>query len=567
MVRASFCVLILAVIADGQVLNNQYLNGKYYFRQLSVTAGAQSPTAFSGSMTFDGAGKFTYGTYSVDAAGFVIMDSPLKPGTKMNARVGSEALVGSATESTDGSYDLLVAIPAPKSAPAFSGTYWTSTLEFPARNAFFGLTTAAGGKLSDFSAKGHAASVIGGSPQTQAVTGASYVINADGTGTFSFGNSSNSSILSANWSIFVSNSGNLVLGGSGNDILIGVKSANSATWNGDYWGAGLRYDPTDAAPVSAYSGSVAARNLGFVTWSRRYKAVGSTPFDFTGINRYTVGANGSGTAELAQVGLGGAGFVGASNDATAYEIYFGATMAPLAGTGVFLHPRGVVNTASFAPAGTPIAPDEFVTMFGSGLATTTQRAATANFPTTLAGVTVSINGTAAQIYSVAPDRVNVIVPAGTKGPTASIMVQNQNGGSNAVTVPVAATAPGIFALDQTGAGAGAILHTDFSVVNDANPARRGEIIAIYLTGLGAVNPPSGGLSTTVIPGSSTCDDKSICVLIGGHPTDILYMGLAPGLPGLYQINAQVPSLATGGKIPLAIVTPNAVHDQVYVPIQ
>jgi uncharacterized protein (TIGR03437 family) len=585
MIRLTGWVLLagLAIAANAQVLNNQYLTGKYYFRQIAVgtdsKGGVAAPQSLSGTLNFSGTGTFDFGTYTVDPAGFVVMDSPLQKGKKLNARIGPEALIGSSTESTDSTYDLFVAIPAPTKAPTFTGTYWTATLAFPAKNAMFGLTPT-GGKFADFPVNGHAAAIASGALQTQQVTGATYVVNADGIGTFSFG--AGSSILGATWNISVSNSGNFIIGGSGNDILIGVKAvanATNATWNGDYWGAGLRADATDAAPVSEYSGSVAARGLGFVTWSRRYKGFGAGAFDFSGVNHYNLTANGSGTAELAHIGLGAAGFVGTSLDATApdaYELYVGAVMAPVTGTGVFLNPRGVVNTASYAPAGTPIAPGEFITLFGAGLARSTQQITALPFPLTLNGVTVTINGKQAALYYVATDRIYAVVPYATQGPTATIVVANQNGNSNTVTVPVAATAPGIFALDQTGAGSGAILHSDFSVVNDANPAHKGETIQIYMTGLGAVTPavadgrPTGTnpLSTTVIPGGTTCDNSSMCVLIGGKPATILYVGLAPGLPGVYQINAQVPTaLANGGKVPLAIVTPNAVHDQVYVPVQ
>jgi uncharacterized protein (TIGR03437 family) len=585
MIRLTGWVLIagLAIAGHAQVLNNQYLTGKYYFRQIAVGTDSKgavvAPQSLSGTLTFNGAGNFDFGTYTVDPAGFVVMDSPLQKGKKLNARIGPEALVGSSTESTDSTYDLFVAIPAPSKAPAFTGAYWTATLGFPAKNAIFGLTPA-GGKFADFPVNGHAASIASGAMQTQQVTGATYVVNADGTGTFSFG--AGSSILGSTSNVFVSNSGNFILGGSGNDILIGVKAvtgATNSTWNGDYWGAGLRVDATDAAPVTEFSGSVAARGLGFVTWSRRYKGFGAGAFDFSGVNRYTLNGNGSGTAELAQIGLGAAGFVGTSLDATApdaYELYVGAVMAPIGRAGVFLNPRGVVNTASYAPAGTPIAPGEFITLFGAGLARSTQQITAVPFPLTLNGVTVTINNKAAPLYYVAADRIYAIVPYATQGPTATIVVANQNGNSNTVTLPVAATVPGIFALDQSGAGSGAILHADFSVVNDANPAHKGETIQIYLTGLGAVTPaivdgrPTGTnpLSTTVLPGGTTCDNSSLCVLIGGRPVAISYVGLAPGLPGVYQINAQVPTaLATGGKVPLAIVTPNAVHDQVYVPVQ
>jgi uncharacterized protein (TIGR03437 family) len=49
---------------------------------------------------------------------------------------------------------------------------------------------------------------------------------------------------------------------------------------------------------------------------------------------------------------------------------------------------------------------------------------------------------------------------------------------------------------------------------------------------------------------------------------VSYSGLAPGFPGLYQINVTLPVLPPGatGSIPLAISTNNAYHDQVYIPI-
>jgi uncharacterized protein (TIGR03437 family) len=53
---------------------------------------------------------------------------------------------------------------------------------------------------------------------------------------------------------------------------------------------------------------------------------------------------------------------------------------------------------------------------------------------------------------------------------------------------VAKTAPGVFSLNQTGSGPGAITHANFQVVSPSNPAKRGETILIYLTGLGAVSP-------------------------------------------------------------------------------
>src|SRR6185295_8316765 len=99
---------------------------------------------------------------------------------------------------------LLVAIPAPASAPTLSGAYWTASLEFPgssaanARNSFFSLATASGGQFSSFTASGHAANLAGGLPVTQTVSNSSYTLNADGSGSLSFGSSDLGVLFSGN---------------------------------------------------------------------------------------------------------------------------------------------------------------------------------------------------------------------------------------------------------------------------------------------------------------------------------------------------------------------------------
>src|SRR6202011_2167107 len=102
---------------------------------------------------------------------------------------------------------------------------------------------------------------------------------------------------------------------------------------------------------------------------------------------------------------------------------------------------------------------------------------------------------------------------------------------NSVTVPVAATAPGIYSLDQSGSGPGAILHADFGLVNASRPAAAGETVLIYLTGMGAVNPPvNDGTAGGSNPLNKSVSD--VLVLVAGKPAILLYNGLAPGFPGL-----------------------------------
>ena len=59
----------------------------------------------------------------------------------------------------------------------------------------------------------------------------------------------------------------------------------------------------------------------------------------------------------------------------------------------------------------------------------------------------------------------------------------------------------------------------------------------------------------------------VVVLVAGQPATVLFKGLAPGFPGLYQFNVTLPTfLGSTGSLPLAVQTLNAYHDQVDTPI-
>jgi uncharacterized protein (TIGR03437 family) len=109
-----------------------------------------------------------------------------------------------------------------------------------------------------------------------------------------------------------------------------------------------------------------------------------------------------------------------------------------------------------------------------------------------------------------------------------------------------------------------VLHLDYSIVTAANPAKRGEIVSIYLTGLGAVTPMvTDGAAGETNPLSVVT--APVNVLVGGQPATILFQGLAPDYPGLYVMNVVVPAdlnVTAAGPFPLAIQTADSFHDQV-----
>jgi uncharacterized protein (TIGR03437 family) len=89
-------------------------------------------------------------------------------------------------------------------------------------------------------------------------------------------------------------------------------------------------------------------------------------------------------------------------------------------------------------------------------------------------------------------------------------------------------------------------------VTPTNPLHPNDSITIYATGLGRTDPPvetgmpapSEPLSTAIIAPEVT---------LGGQPLQVDYAGLAPGLVGVYQINARLPlKPPTGLSVPLTI---------------
>src|SRR6185437_1490378 len=99
------------------------------------------------------------------------------------------------------------------------------------------------------------------------------------------------------------------------------------------------------------------------------------------------------------------------------------------------------------------------------------------------------------------------------------------------------------------------LHSDGSLVNASAPARRGEFVSVYLSGLGATNPAvnDGAAAPSSEPFARITG--SVKVFIGGQPVAApQFAGLAPGFAGLYQLNIQVPVTVDSGEQSLAVQT-------------
>jgi uncharacterized protein (TIGR03437 family) len=215
--------------------------------------------------------------------------------------------------------------------------------------------------------------------------------------------------------------------------------------------------------------------------------------------------------------------------------------------------RSIVNAASFAPG--PLAPGSLATVFGTFPVASAVTSQGPSVPTTLGGLSIQFsNSLEAPLFYVSPTQVNFQVPwelAGAAQVTLTVTVNGQSSAPQAVNL--APVSPAIFSINASGSGQGAILNTSQLLVNSTNPAAPASTaIEIFATGLGPVNnqPPTG--TATPLDGQATTT-MSPNVTIGGISTQVLFSGLAPGLTGVYQVNAAVPlGILPGSAVPVVI---------------
>ena len=242
--------------------------------------------------------------------------------------------------------------------------------------------------------------------------------------------------------------------------------------------------------------------------------------------------------------------------AGAFIYLFG--LAPLLAQGgsVSISANGVVNAASYA--GGAVSPGEIVAIFGSGLGPGTlvglQLDSRGYVSTSLAGTQVLFDGVAAPLIYTWAGQVSAVVPYAVSGKTSTqVQVSYQNQNSNLVAIPVTNAVPGIFTMDASGRGQGAIVNQDGTVNSADNPAAVGSYVSVYATGEGQTKP--GGIDGK--PGDTPAPTpiaQPVTVTVGGLNAQVQYAGGAPGqLAGLLQVNVQLPlKIAAGPSVPIVL---------------
>ena len=221
--------------------------------------------------------------------------------------------------------------------------------------------------------------------------------------------------------------------------------------------------------------------------------------------------------------------------------------------GPVISPKGVIPAAGPAPFPYDVAPGAYVSIYGTNLASSTMVAAQP-YPTQLADVQVLVNGTAQPVVFISSGQINFVYANVTPGLT-QLTVKNANG-QNTVNVRVAPAVPSIFLLDANSTAA-AVNALTAVVVGANTPFHANDIMALFLTGLGATTQQNGLAYAQIQP----------TVMVGGQNCSVGYAGRAPSFAGLDQINCTIPAGVTGATVPVIVNSGGRSSSTAFIAVQ
>ena len=230
--------------------------------------------------------------------------------------------------------------------------------------------------------------------------------------------------------------------------------------------------------------------------------------------------------------------------------------------------RGAVNGATFESTRS-LAPLTIASVFGDQLSYGLAQAESLPLPTELGGARVFVNGVPAPLFFVSYGQINFQVPHGLSGGSATVRVERDGQVGNEILTHIAERSIGIFRFNRGEYGAirnatqgNYPLPRSFSAPGfETAPARPGDVLEIFATGLGPVSP-------MVAAGEPAPSTEPLARVVGNAVVSFgfgfltpqrtpVFVGLTPGFAGLFQVNIVVPEdAATNPRTPLVLRFPD-----------
>jgi uncharacterized protein (TIGR03437 family) len=204
----------------------------------------------------------------------------------------------------------------------------------------------------------------------------------------------------------------------------------------------------------------------------------------------------------------------------------------LAGAALQIAPaQPVIFTAlNSASSSAVLSPGSWVSIYGVNFASAALTAQSATLPVSLGGVSVTVGGIAASLRYVSPTQINALIPFEVTIPANTVvpLVVTSAGSSGSYNIRLTRDAPAIFSQNGSGFGMALVFDAKFNAVATVHP---NDTLILYASGLGPVDSSGHVLDP-------------VEVYLGERKAQVLFAGLAPGLPGVYQLNVIAPTLAT-----------------------
>ena len=144
---------------------------------------------------------------------------------------------------------------------------------------------------------------------------------------------------------------------------------------------------------------------------------------------------------------------------------------------------GVINGAGGGSV-MGVAPGSVASIYGENLAAQSAAAPANRLAKTLAGVTIHIGARTLPLYFASPGQINFQIPADLPLGSHSLTVSSEGMPDVTAEFSVVRNAPGLFPVVLDGQTYAMAIHEDGTPVSAASPARQGELITVYATGLG-----------------------------------------------------------------------------------
>jgi uncharacterized protein (TIGR03437 family) len=227
----------------------------------------------------------------------------------------------------------------------------------------------------------------------------------------------------------------------------------------------------------------------------------------------------------------------------------------------------ISNSASYSPAGAPnsgIAQGSVFVIFGFNLGPDVLAQSGYPLGAALSGtsvkVTVGFTSVDALMLYTSNRQLAAILPSGTSTGTGSVVVTHNGAISASTPITVAPSSFGTYSVASNGLGPGIITGADYLLKTSSSPARPGETVILWGTGLGAVD---GDESKPPTPANRF----SPSVLVGNSAfAKISYAGRASCCAGLDQINFEVPPGIEGCFVPVSVQVGGVTSNFTSVPI-